>query len=254
MFVILPLWHACAAAQVAWFGAGVEIFLREGFRESRGEVILSDVASRPRLAERSPSEPQLFVWVHVGSGEVACHPEHERRISRAQELPLLKRPLSSLGKERASRVGLKVGSVTGSLGARPKSGEGFRMAVSCPECGRQYDVTLFQFGRSLTCECGYLIRAPGAHISRAREAWEGEGPPVRTLRSAAARRRMRELGRMADRVCSLIVATDYPEVDIEIEKAKVREKCEELFPERMELYEMVYESRFRRLWEQFRME
>ena len=28
------------------------------------------------------------------------------------------------------------------------------MAVVCKRCGRQYDVTLFQFGRSITCECG----------------------------------------------------------------------------------------------------
>jgi len=68
----------------------------------------------------------------------------------------------------------------------------------------------------------------------------------------ARRERMRELQRMADRVCSLILIEDYPEIDIEIEKAKVREKCEELFPDRMDLYEMIYESRFNRLWEQFR--
>ncbi len=62
----------------------------------------------------------------------------------------------------------------------------------------------------------------------------------------------RELQRMADRVCFLIVSTDYPEIDIEIEKGVVRDRCRELFPNRMHLYEMVYESRFRRLWEQFR--
>lgn len=28
------------------------------------------------------------------------------------------------------------------------------MAVVCKRCGRQYDVTLFQFGRSITCDCG----------------------------------------------------------------------------------------------------
>jgi len=62
----------------------------------------------------------------------------------------------------------------------------------------------------------------------------------------------RELRRLADRVCSLILSTDYPEVDIEIEKEALRERCRELFPDRMDLYEMIYESRFRRLWQQFR--
>ena len=31
------------------------------------------------------------------------------------------------------------------------------MAVSCPRCGRQYDVTLFQFGRSVDCDCGECV-------------------------------------------------------------------------------------------------
>ncbi len=66
------------------------------------------------------------------------------------------------------------------------------------------------------------------------------------------RSEMRELQRMADHVCMLIVGTDYPEIDIEIEKAKVRQRCEELYPDRMDLYEMIYESRFNRLWYQFR--
>lgn len=63
---------------------------------------------------------------------------------------------------------------------------------------------------------------------------------------------MRELQRMSDHVCMLIVGTDYPEIDIEIEKSKVRQRCEELYPDRMDLYEMIYESRFNRLWYQFR--
>ena len=63
---------------------------------------------------------------------------------------------------------------------------------------------------------------------------------------------MREFQRMADHVCSLILLSDYPEIDIEIEKSKVRERCEELYPDSMDLYEMIYESRFNRLQEQFR--
>ena len=68
------------------------------------------------------------------------------------------------------------------------------------------------------------------------------------------REQMRELQRMADRVCTLILSSDLPAIDIEIEKNKVRERCLELYPDREELYEMIYESRFQRLWEQFRDE
>ena len=58
---------------------------------------------------------------------------------------------------------------------------------------------------------------------------------------------------MADRVCTLILSSDLPAIDTEIEKNKVREHCLELYPGREELYEMIYESRFERLWEQFRV-
>ena len=68
------------------------------------------------------------------------------------------------------------------------------------------------------------------------------------------RQSMREVQRMADRVCVLILSSDLPAIDIEIEKNKVRERCPELFPDREQLYEMIYESRFQRLSEQFRDE
>ena len=31
------------------------------------------------------------------------------------------------------------------------------MAISCARCGRQYDVTLFQFGRTINCACGERV-------------------------------------------------------------------------------------------------
>ncbi|MGD8328363.1 MAG: Mut7-C RNAse domain-containing protein [Acidobacteriota bacterium] len=31
------------------------------------------------------------------------------------------------------------------------------MSVPCPRCGRQYDVTLFQFGRTIHCTCGERV-------------------------------------------------------------------------------------------------
>jgi hypothetical protein len=65
---------------------------------------------------------------------------------------------------------------------------------------------------------------------------------------------MHELQRMADRVCVLILSSDLPAIDIEIEMSKVRERCLELYPDREQLFEMVYESRFQRLWDQFRGE
>jgi uncharacterized protein with PIN domain len=31
------------------------------------------------------------------------------------------------------------------------------MAVNCPKCGSQYDVTLFEFGRTINCACGERV-------------------------------------------------------------------------------------------------
>ena len=68
----------------------------------------------------------------------------------------------------------------------------------------------------------------------------------------AEERRYRALQRGADRVCSLIVASDYPAIDLVIEIGKLREFVERHFPGREALFEMIYGSRFRRLWRQFR--
>ena len=48
------------------------------------------------------------------------------------------------------------------------------------------------------------------------------------------------------------LSNDLPAVDVEIKKEKVRQRCLELYPDRELLYDMVYESRFQRLWDQFR--
>jgi hypothetical protein len=65
-------------------------------------------------------------------------------------------------------------------------------------------------------------------------------------------RKVREIRNMADRIASLIVGSDYPIIDIEIEKQKLRERISELFPDKIDLYDLIYEARFRRLEEQFR--
>jgi hypothetical protein len=108
------------------------------------------------------------------------------------------------------------------------------MSIRCPQCGAEYDVALFQFGIAFRCACGTLVR--GEHIEAAD-------------REEAA---YRELQRAADRISFLIVATDYPQIDIEIERRNLRELCRRLFPDKMDLFEMIYSARFRRLWEQFR--
>jgi len=37
------------------------------------------------------------------------------------------------------------------------------MAIICPKCGAQYDVTMFEFDRTIVCECGQVVDATKPH-------------------------------------------------------------------------------------------
>lgn len=117
------------------------------------------------------------------------------------------------------------------------------MAILCPRCGRQYDIALFQFGRTIRCGCGAVIDE--SHVSLFRDL-------DRILDNLDDARRADELKRIADGVCRMILDDRLPNVDVEIALNRARDKCRELFPDKLQLFEMIYESRFRRLWEQFR--
>ena len=60
------------------------------------------------------------------------------------------------------------------------------------------------------------------------------------------------LQRRADRVASMIVTSSYSDLDCALAERELRMECLSLLPDRMELFDLVYVARFRRLWEQFR--
>ena len=37
------------------------------------------------------------------------------------------------------------------------------MAYCCPRCGRQFDATLFEFGRTVQCPCGRTVDIRDGH-------------------------------------------------------------------------------------------
>jgi len=37
------------------------------------------------------------------------------------------------------------------------------MSLRCPNCGREYDVTLFEFNREVTCACGERLSLKKGH-------------------------------------------------------------------------------------------
>jgi hypothetical protein len=65
-------------------------------------------------------------------------------------------------------------------------------------------------------------------------------------------RRAEQVRKHAERIAVLIVSTDYPLVDIAIERCNLREQVETWFPDRLDAYDRIYESRFDRLIEQWR--
>jgi len=114
------------------------------------------------------------------------------------------------------------------------------MSIRCPYCGSEYDVSLFMFNRAINCICGNIIRFEH------REFFDEEEIQVEE-------EKIREIKMLADRITFLIVATDYPDIDIIIEKERLRERIKELFPDKAYLYDLIYEPRFQRLFEDFRM-
>ena len=63
---------------------------------------------------------------------------------------------------------------------------------------------------------------------------------------------VRTLQQLAHRIYEMIVSGNIPQIDIEIQQAALREQVARMFPDKQSLYQLIYESRFRRLWQQFR--
>jgi hypothetical protein len=57
------------------------------------------------------------------------------------------------------------------------------------------------------------------------------------------------LRRYNDRITNMVLHMDLEWIDIEIQIGEMRDFCLTHMPEKSDLFEMVYASRFRRLWE-----
>lgn len=66
--------------------------------------------------------------------------------------------------------------------------------------------------------------------------------------------RLRRLQALVREVSLFILDTDLAPIDIDIARREARQEALELFPDKEELYDMIYESRFDRLMDQFRPE
>ena len=62
-----------------------------------------------------------------------------------------------------------------------------------------------------------------------------------------------ELRRRADEIALSIVDGEYAPIDIVIRIRRLKEFVARFLPGRVALFRMIYENRFRRLWDQFRL-
>ncbi len=68
------------------------------------------------------------------------------------------------------------------------------------------------------------------------------------------RKQQEMIQRAADRITFLILYSDLPRIDLEIEISRFKDQVLAQFPEKEALFEMLYGSRFRRLLEQWQRE
>src|SRR5262245_66314873 len=98
------------------------------------------------------------------------------------------------------------------------------LLVHCTHCGRSYARVFLDPGSAPRCRCGQPLSLDG-------------DPPRFVDREALLREEheLSELSRAADRVSFLIVATDCPRVDVDIQRAALRKRCKALVPDKMDL-------------------
>lgn len=55
------------------------------------------------------------------------------------------------------------------------------MSIRCPQCGREYDITLFQFGNKVKCDCGQFLEANHKSSVSAGFGKNSKCPPMKAL-------------------------------------------------------------------------
>ncbi len=120
------------------------------------------------------------------------------------------------------------------------------MIIRCPYCDNEYEDFLLKDGQKFTCRCGReldeQVISELSYLSKILENSEVCREENNLLRIKI----------LSERIVSYILDPDFPDIDIEIEKANLRELIKELFPNRANLYNLIYETRFERISKQFR--
>lgn len=109
------------------------------------------------------------------------------------------------------------------------------MAIICPKCGKQYDVTLFQFDKAILCECGEKVKGSQSHKGSLEDDCSS-------------------LPRKAARIKSMIADDEVPKSVILREIENLRSLYLECFPKDKAGFGGKYENGLRRLFRLARAE
>ena len=119
------------------------------------------------------------------------------------------------------------------------------MAIRCPQCGAEYDVAKFEEDQKISCHCGFKL---DLSLIETTEDF------LRYCEGNDEHQKAKEIQRDAQLICRMILDHHSAAIDIELARTRLETKVSTFFPDKIETYRMIYESRFKRLWEQFRSE
>ena len=114
------------------------------------------------------------------------------------------------------------------------------MAVVCPKCGQQFDVTLFAFNQKVRCDCGHLFGLAESGRLNLKEH-------IHLREAREEQRRYQKLQRMCDGICMLMASGRLPHKLINPLINRAKSYCEEFFPGKGWLFDMIYVTRFERI-------
>jgi len=122
------------------------------------------------------------------------------------------------------------------------------MSIRCPECKKEYSSELFKESSEIFCDCGQILgigqEEVFEHLQQICNQYELNLEEVK----------LEHIRRSSDRIVTLILNSNCEKSDIDREKMMLKQLIEAISPESIHLYELIYEPRFQRLWDQFRVE
>ncbi|MCK4993414.1 MAG: hypothetical protein KAS13_00020 [Candidatus Omnitrophica bacterium] len=121
------------------------------------------------------------------------------------------------------------------------------MAIKCPKCERIYELLVFDAKGRVCCVCGEnLVIEQEDVFERLQEICKQYELKLEEEEKTA------QIRKMADSIVAMILNTECGFDEVELEKNKLKLMILEITPDKVHLYELIYEPRFRRLWKKIR--